>query len=85
MAGGAGGSAAPSYNQAVMEGGRKAGGKHLKIPMEKTAEIRGKEIVGRKGIPNQKEKQQDSSLERENGGSSKKRPQMNTIGACKPK
>lgn len=46
MVGRAGGSATPSYNQAVTEGGKEAEGKQFKIPMEKRSKARGKKIMG---------------------------------------
>lgn len=52
MAGRAGGSAAPSYSQAVIEGGKEAGGKQFKIPMEKRSKARGKETMETNEIQN---------------------------------
>lgn len=85
MVGRTGGSTASSSSQAVTEGGKEARGKNFKKPSEKISEARGKEIVGRNEFQEQEGSQQETSKEKEKGGSSRKMAPTKTTGVCTTK
>lgn len=85
MAGGAGESVAPSYNQVAMDRSRDAGKQRFKKPLEKTTKASNAEILGRNKPHEQEGNQQEASKEKEKGGSSQKTTSIRTTRLCKPK